>query len=452
MTESSPDRSTRLLLLTLGLGVFAGALDLGVLSPALPALSRAFGVVTGDLAWVFTLYLLVNIAAIAIASALADRYGRRRIYIVSIIIFTVGSAVSILAPTYGFFLLGRALQAFGAGGLFPVATAAIGDVVPPSRRGAALGLIAATWGLAAVIGPVLGGALTHYFSWRWIFAANFPLAAIVLMLARRYVPARAPRSRGPLDVAGLALLCFGLLAFADGILGARVLMSAAGVFLLGAFVLRERMTGNPVVPLSLFASAQLAKTYALEVVIGILEGSLFFIPTIIVATQHMTTAIAGLIAAVGAATFVVVIPFSGRALDRIGSRDVLLAGAALTEIGLAIFAVGFDSIALTLIAMLVAGMGFGALLGAPTRYIVTNETGPSVRATAVGLLSQCLIIGQILGTALAGGIIGGMRSEVEGYRFAYLAFCAAALLALAIASTLRGRSDERGAPIEEAAP
>ncbi len=452
MTESSPDRSTRLLLLTLGLGVFAGALDLGVLSPALPALASAFGVVTGDLAWIFTLYLLVNIAAIAIVSTLADRYGRRRLYMLSIGIFTLGSAVTILAPSYGFFLLGRAIQAFGAGGLFPVATAAIGDVVPPSRRGAALGLIAATWGLAAVIGPVLGGALTHFLSWQWIFAANFPLAAIVLTLARRYVPARAPRARGPLDVAGLALLCFGLLALADGILSARVLMVAAGISLLGGFFLRERMTSNPVVPLSLFTSNQLAKTYALEISIGILEGSLFFIPTIIVATQHLNAAIAGLIATLGAATFVIVIPFSGRALDRVGSRDVLLAGTALTEIGLAIFALGFGSVALTLIAMIVAGMGFGALLGAPTRYIVINETGPSVRATAVGLLSQCLIIGQIIGTALAGGIIGSVRNEIEGYRFAYLAFCAVALLALVIASTLRGRGDERGAPLEEAAP
>jgi EmrB/QacA subfamily drug resistance transporter len=452
LTESSPDRSTRLLLLTLGLGVFAGALDLGVLSPALPALASAFGVVTGDLAWIFTLYLLVNIAAIAIVSTLADRYGRRRLYMLSIGIFTLGSAVTILAPSYGFFLLGRAIQAFGAGGLFPVATAAIGDVVPPSRRGAALGLIAATWGLAAVIGPVLGGALTHFLSWQWIFAANFPLAAIVLTLARRYVPARAPRARGPLDVAGLALLCFGLLALADGILSARVLMVAAGISLLGGFFLRERMTSNPVVPLSLFTSNQLAKTYALEISIGILEGSLFFIPTIIVATQHLNAAIAGLIATLGAATFVIVIPFSGRALDRVGSRDVLLAGTALTEIGLAIFALGFGSVALTLIAMIVAGMGFGALLGAPTRYIVINETGPSVRATAVGLLSQCLIIGQIIGTALAGGIIGSVRNEIEGYRFAYLAFCAVALLALVIASTLRGRGDERGAPLEEAAP
>lgn len=445
-------RSTLPLLLTLGLGVFAGALDLGVLAPVLPAFARAFSVVTGDLSWIFTIYLLVNVAAIAIASALADRYGRRRIYMLSILVFALGSVVTILAPSFGFFLLGRAVQALGAGGLFPVATAAIGDVVPPSRRGAALGLIGATWGLAAVAGPILGGVLAHYLSWKWIFAANFPLAAIVLLLARRYVPGAAPQRHGPFDVLGLVLLCSGLLSVVDGIVSARVLIAAIGIVLLGAFVVRERATPNPIVPIALLRTAQLVKTYLLELCIGALEGSLFFIPAIIVGVQHVTMAAAGLIAALGAATFVAVIPFAGRALDRIGSRDVLIAGAILTEIGLALFALGFDSLGLTLLAILVAGVGFGALLGAPTRYIVTNETGPTRRATAVGLLSQCLIIGQILGSALAGGVIGSARNEIGGYRLAYLAFCAVALVALAISSTLRSRVQERTAPLEEAAP
>ncbi len=446
------DRSSFPLLITLGLGVFAGALDLGVLSPALPALARAFGVVTGDLSWIFTIYLLVNVVAIAVAGALADRYGRRRIYMLSMLTFAVGSAVTILAPTYEYFLLGRAVQALGAGGLFPVATAAIGDVVPPSRRGAALGAVAATWGVAAVIGPVFGGAVTHFFSWQWIFAANFPLAAIVLVLARRYVPALAPQSRGPLDLLGLFLLSFGLLCVVDGIVSMRPVIAAIGVVLLGGFLVQERKVENPIVPLSLLRAPQLAKTYVLELTIGVLEGSLFFIPTIVVAVQHVSTATAGLVAALGAATFVVVIPVSGRALDRIGSRDVLLAGAVLTEIGLAIFALGFDSMPLTLLSMVVAGAGFGALLGAPTRYLVTNETGPSRRGIAVSLLSQCLIIGQILGSAMAGSIIGAIRNDVEAYRFTYLAFCAVALAALAISSTLRARPDERAAPLEEAAP
>ena len=444
--------NNRPLLLTLALGVFAGALDLGVLSPALPAIAREFTIPTGDLAWIFTLYLLVTVASIAIASTLADRLGRRAVYMSCIGLFALGSIVAVLAPSYGVFLFARALQALGAGGVFPVATAAIGDVVEPQRRGSALGLVAATWGLAAIIGPAFGGLVTHFVSWRWIFVLNFPLAAIVLVLAYRYLPRSAPRVRGPLDGFGLSLLCVGLLLLMDGLTTARLASVVLGAALLAGFVWWERNAEFPIVPLGLFTAPQLAKTYLLEIAIGALEGSLFFIPTVIVGAQGLSYAAAGLIAALGALMFVLVIPISGRALDRIGSRNVLLAGAMLTEVGLAIFAVGFQSLPLTLIAMIVAGCGFGALLGAPTRYIVTSEVGEARRSTAVGLLSQALIVGQILGSSLAGGVIGLAKSELLGYRDAYLCFCGIALAAMAIAATLYTREREQRAQAVEVRP
>ena len=439
------------LLWTLGLGVFAGALDLSVLSPALPALGRTFGVQTGDLAWVFTLYLLVTVLSIAVASALADRYGRRPIYLLCIICFAAGSVVAIAAPSYPVFLAARTLQALGAGGIFPVATATIGDVVPAARRGAALGLVAATWGLAAVIGPSLGGLITHYVSWRYIFAANLPLAAIVFWLALDVVPAHAPRRREGLDTVGLTLLCGGLLALVDGLIESRVATGVIGAGALIWFAMWERTARNPLVPMDMLRTPQLAKTYALEIVIGALEGSLFFIPAVLVAAQGMSAAAAGFVAALGALTFVIVIPLSGRALDRIGSRDVLLMGTIVSEIGLGLFALGFSSLPLSVLAIVIAGAGFGALLGAPTRYIVTNETPAPVRATAVGLLSQALIVGQILGSSLAGGLMSAAHSELRGYRHAYLAFCALAFVGLIVASTLKPRASERTRPLQEAA-
>jgi MFS family permease len=436
------------LLATLSLGVFAGALDLSVLSPALPAIGHQFDVATNDLAWIFTLYLLVTVLSIAVASTLADRYGRRPVYLACIGLFALGSIVAILAPNYGVFLLARAIQALGAGGIFPVATATIGDVVPQDRRGAALGVVAGMWGLAAVLGPALGGLVTHFVSWRWIFVANVPLAIAVFAMARKNVPKVAPNVRDPLDVFGLILLCGGLLGVMDGMLAMRAAVGILGVLFLGAFVLWERFVRFPIVPPALLASPQLAKTYALEIVIGVLEGSLFFIPTVLVATQGLSYAAAGMVAALGGFTFVAVIPAAGRAIDRLGSRDVLLAGTVLTELGLAVFALGFQSLWLTLLSMVVAGCGFGALLGAPTRYIVTNETDSRTRATAVGLLSQCLIVGQIFGSSLAGAFIGLSTSEFLGYRHAYLAFCAAAFVALILAATLQSRTQERTQPID----
>ncbi|MBV8531281.1 MAG: MFS transporter [Candidatus Eremiobacteraeota bacterium] len=439
------------LLWTLALGVFAGALDLSVLSPALPALGREFLVQTGDLAWVFTLYLLVTVLSIAVASTFADRYGRRPVYLACVALFAAGSVIAITAPSYSVFLGARAIQALGAGGIFPVATATIGDVVPSSRRGAALGMVAATWGLAAVIGPSIGGLVTHFVSWRWIFAANVPLATVVFALALRYVPAAAPHRREPLDVVGLVLLCAGLLGVMDGLIATRPLIGVLGACVLVAFGIWESIADAPIVPLDVLRTPQLVRTYALEIVIGMLEGSLFFIPTVLVGAQGLSYAAAGFVAALGALIFVAVIPASGRALDRIGSRDVLLGGAMLAELGLAIFALGFQSLTLALISMVVAGAGFGALLGAPTRYIVTNEMPQRARATAVGLLSQALIVGQIVGSSLAGGLISLGPNEIAGYRHAYLAFCAIAFAALLLAATLKSQHDERRRPLEEAA-
>jgi EmrB/QacA subfamily drug resistance transporter len=439
------------LLCTLALGVFAGAFDLGVLSPALPALGRDFGVQSSDLAWVFTIYLLVTVLSIALASTLADRFGRRPIYLACITLFAIGSIVAITAPSYAIFLFARAIQALGAGGIFPVATATIGDVVPAARRGAALGMVAATWGLAAIVGPSFGGIITHFISWRWIFVANVPLAAIVFALARTDVPAEMPQGRRPLDVAGLALLCLGLLGLTDGLTAMRPGIAVIGLLILACFAVWESAAGAPLVPLALFRKPQLIKTYGLEIVIGVLEGSLFFIPTVLIGAQGLSAVAAGFIAALGALVFVAVIPISGRALDRIGSRDVLLVGAILTELGLAIFALGFDSLTLVLLAMIVAGAGFGALLGAPTRYIVTNETPAHARATAVGLLSQALIVGQILGSSLAGGFFGLAPNDVAGYRAAYLAFAGIAFVALVLAATLKSQRKERRHPIAEAA-
>jgi EmrB/QacA subfamily drug resistance transporter len=452
------DRSHLPLLLTLALGVFAGALDLGVISPALPSIATGFGIAPRDVAWAFTLYLFANVVSIPIMSKLADTYGRRAIYTLCVATFAVGSVLAIIAPTFTIFLIARGIQAAGAGGIFPVATAAIADRVPVERRGSALGLLGAVWGLAAIIGPNVGGVLTHFFSWHAIFIANVPLAIVVIALAQRYVPQSALRVRGPLDFAGIGVLSLGLLGVMVGLtrldtqaerFGNGVTFGALAIAVLAfvALVPIERAAASPVIAPALFRSRQLRLTYALEVAIGLLEGALFFIPAALVAAQHLTAIAAGGIAAIGAFMFVAVIPLAGRALDRFGSRIVLLTGATLTACGLALFAASLQSTVLAIAGIAIAGIGFGALLGAPTRYIITNEVPATTRATGVGLLSVFLIIGQIVGGSLAGGVVGARIDDVAGYRLAYEMFAAVAIVTALATLLLASRENERKIPL-----
>jgi MFS family permease len=198
-----------------------------------------------------------------------------------------------------------------------------------------------------------------------------------------------------------------------------------------------------VIPPRFLRDRQLLVTYGLEVLIGALEGALFFIPAALVAGEHLSYAAAGSVAALGAFCFVAVIPASGRALDRVGSRAVLATGSLLTAAGLAIFAFGYTTLGFALAAMVVAGVGFGALLGAPTRYIISNRVGANERSGAIGLLSIFLIIGQILGGSLGGGIAGSHRDQVEAFRLAYLVFAALALVAAAGTAALASHRAER---------
>ncbi len=438
------DTASLQLLLTLGLGVFAGAFDLGVLSPALPAIADLFHVAAHDAALIVSVYLLANVASIPIATKCADRYGRQPVYIACVAIFALGSLLTITAQSFVMFLVARAIQAAGAGGIFPVATAALADRVPAERRGAALGMLGAIWGLAGILGPVLGGVITHLISWRAIFFANIPLAAFVIYRARLHMPNLAPGKRGPLDVAGIALLTTALVGVVVGLsqldpetvaLGNQATTIIALVVAFAALVwlhFVEQRAAEPIISPALTANRQIALTYGLELLIGALEGALFFVPAALIAGQQLNASAAGLIAALGAFCFVGVIPVSGRALDRVGARVVLAVGALVTGAGLVLFAWGYQNLWLSIAAMLVAGSGFGALLGAPTRYIISNEAPTENRSAAIGLLSVFLIIGQVVGSSLAGGLIGAATITNSTYTTAYLAFGVLAVAAFGV--------------------
>ena len=319
-----PHRIVNRLLWTLSLGVFAGALDLSVLSPALPALGRDFNVQIGDLAWVFTIYLLVTVLSIALSSTLADRYGRRPIYLACLALFAAGSIVAIAAPSYAD--LPRRTRD---------SSARRGRDLPrcnrdDRRRRSRAAARCRAWNRRGDLGPRGGNRSEHrrpHHALR-LLAMDFRCESAACggrlragprrRTSRRAAPTRSARHRRARTALHRAARRYRRVDR-----DASVHRHRWASIILGCFAVWESAASAPIVPLELLRAPQLVKTYALEIVIGVLEGSLFFIPTVLVGAQGLSYVAAGFVAALGAFTFVAVIPFSGRALDRIGSRDVL---------------------------------------------------------------------------------------------------------------------------------
>ena len=193
-------------------------LDIAIVAPALPAIQASHTTVNARLlAWVFTIYVLFNLIGTPLMAKLSDALGRRPIYLLDVSLFAIGSLVVATSPSFGVLLVGRAIQGLGAGGIFPVASAVIGDTFPAEKRGRALGLIGAVFGLAFLVGPVLGGVILALATWRWLFLVNLPIAVVVLILAVSNLPAARPGERKPFDFLGMAVLGAGLAALTFGI-------------------------------------------------------------------------------------------------------------------------------------------------------------------------------------------------------------------------------------------
>ena len=453
MNRASDDPAvSRVLLPVLFFGVLMGALDIAIVGPALPAIGSDFGVNEGALAWVFSIFTLFALISAAPLARLSDRFGRRRMYVASLSVFTVGSLMVALAPSFALVLAARAFQAIGAGGIFPVASAVIGDVVPEDRRGRALGLIGAVFGIAFLIGPVLGGLLLP-FGWRSLFLINIPIGIALVVAATKVLPGATSPKGGKIDVAGIALLAcvLGLLAFAfnglavvpggEGFEVTRVAVPllAAGVL---AFVLRrvEHAAAQPVLPPEMFASEQLRLIAAISVVAGIVEAGMVFLPAVAVSGLGASQSAAAWMMLPLVLALALAAPLAGMAVDRWNSTVVIRAGLLVLICGLLFFSLLPLTVANFYLAGCVVGGGLAALLGAPLRHAALAATGGENRGVGQGLMSLTLQSGQIVGAAAIGAVIAAAPAMQVGFRSAMLLLALAAGIASILSARLRAGS------------
>jgi len=442
------------ILAVLFVGVLMAALDIAIIGPALPTIQQSFGVSARDLAWVFTIYVLMNLVGTPLMAKLSDIYGRRNIYVMDVALFGVGSAIVMLSPSFGVLLLGRAIQGLGAGGIFPVASAVIGDTFPPEKRGSALGLIGAVFGLAFIVGPILGGILL-LFSWHWIFAINLPIAVGLIVAAWRWLPSTRPAERKPFDVIGMSVLAVLLASLTYGLnqidtnnfLGSLASLQVwpfllVAIVLVPVFWMQEKRAADPVIRTSLLAPRQVKLVSAISFGAGLGEVSVLFMPALAVAAFGVTSSTASFMLMPLVVALFLGSPTAGRLLDKLGSKVVVIAGTALLAIGTIVIGIlGSDGQVGYYAGTVLVGLGLSALLGAPIRYIMLNESTATDRAAAQSVTTVFTSVGQLVGAAVVGAIAASIGG-IAGYSAAFLAIGVVALVLTALAFGLKNRAAE----------
>ena len=453
--NTTDNRTRNRILLVLFLGVLMGALDIAIVGPALHSIQTTYGVNDRLLAWVFTIYVLFNLIGTPLMAKLSDIFGRRGVYVVDVTLFALGSLAVALSTSFPMLLAGRALQGFGAGGIFPVASAVIGDTFPPEKRGSALGLIGAVFGLAFIIGPILGGVLL-LAGWKWLFIINLPVALVVIIMSLRLLPATRAAERKAFDWQGMAVLGALLVALTYGInqidtarFGASLTSLNVWPFLLLAVILAplfrliELRAADPILRMSLFGTRQAALANLLSAGAGLGEAGLVFMPALATAALGMAGSKASFMLMPVVLAMSIGSPLAGRLLDRLGSRTVVVAGAALLAAGMGVLSQGAGSLALFIVAGLLIGLGLSALLGAPVRYIMLNEAPGADRTAAQGAITLFTSIGQLISGAAVGAVAASRGGGAAGYTAAYLVIGGVAVVLTLLALGLKGRAAEQ---------
>jgi EmrB/QacA subfamily drug resistance transporter len=444
------------ILAVLFVGVLMGALDIAIVGPALPAIKKSFNVDERTLAWIFTTYVLFNLVGVPMMSRLSDIFGRRALYVADVALFAVGSLIVALSPSIAVLLLGRAIQGLGSSGVFPVASAVIGDTFPPERRGRALGLIGAVFGMAFLVGPIVAGAMLAVVSWHWLFLVNLPIAAGVITVAWSTIPSTRPVLKRRFDFAGMAILGAMLAAltfginqidtknFAESITASNVLpFLIAALLLVPIFIRIESRSPSPIVRLSLFRARQIAVVSALAAGAGLGEAAVVFVPALVVAIYGVTNSTASFMLVPAVLAMAIGAPGAGRMLDRIGSRWVMLVGYAFVAVGMFLVAFLGTYLAFFYVSAISVGLGLGILLGAPLRYIMLNEAPTSERASAQGILTLFTSVGQMIGGAMVGATAASLGGSVRGFASAFLVVGVTALVLTFVTLSLKSQAEER---------
>ncbi len=434
------------------LGLLLGGLYVGMVAPVRTVIQEYFAIDSATGIWMINIYSLFYAALIPVIGKIADLRGRKRVFIVCVLVFCLGAAMCGLSARFGGFALllaGRVVQAVGACGMIPVANAELGTSMPPEKRGMALGIAAAVMGVSNVLGSAVGSAVLGVFgsaNWSMLFFVSLPAGVLLCVAAAMLLPNNKVASRGKLDYAGsvafvaaVLVLLFALrrVDFLD--LGASVAdpyvlgAFAVAAVLVVAFVLIERRAADPVFHLEYLRVRPIVITMVVSFFIGCITISMTLVPEFAEVALGKAAGSGGYYVLAIGVTSIFATPIGGKLIDKRGAKPVLLFGLATAAVGylfLAFVAAPHPSNALMIVGLMIVGLGMGFSMGAPTNYMILENTDPSESASAIATITFVRQIGVTLAPAIFVGFIAD-GAGVGGY-----AIMLACIAAFALAGAL----------------
>jgi EmrB/QacA subfamily drug resistance transporter len=387
-----------------------GALDQTAMAAALPTVAASLG--RFDLMpAVITAYLAAATVAMPLHGKLGDRFGRKPVLLVAIVVFAVGAFLCATATSMTELIVWRVVQGAGGGGLMIGAQAVLGEVVSPRERGRYLGLLGSVYVVAAVGGPLLGGLAVDHLTWRWLFALYPPLGLVALVVVARTLRLPAPPERPPLDVLGMLLLSLtvtGVVLLGSGPGSLTPPVAVATALAAAGWVATARRAADPVLPLRLFRTRAIAIPTAVSLIVGFaLFGTISYLPAFLQVARGASATQAGLVVTALMAGVLVTTTVSGRIITRTGRYKAFpIAGTATAAVGSAVLGTvaATTPLPLVLAALLLVGLGVGMVMQV---MVLVAQNGAEHRdlgaaTSAVAFLRQ---IGASAGVAAIGSLI-----------------------------------------------
>ncbi|HSV42134.1 MAG TPA: MFS transporter [Methanomassiliicoccales archaeon] len=453
MVSSGWSRSQRFMIISISLATFMSSLDASIVSIAIPTIAEEFRTTTTMVSWIIIIYGLMLSSLLLSFGKLADITGFKRWFMIGLVIFTAGSALSGLAPSIELLIAFRALQGVGGSILAALTLAMVSRYLPQESKGKGLGIVSTFLALGVALGPVIGGVLTEYLSWRWIFFVNVPFCAIAIVMGLRYVPADAAgrNDLSGFDVRGAVLFFASISAFllalnlsnqwgwaSPSIIGL-IMLAAVLLFL---FLWNERKAISPMLARSIVSNRNiLMENFAGLSIMGATGGAILLMPFYFELVRGQSTSDTGFLLLSSSVAIMIFGFLAGKLSDRSGSRMLCVAGCLVAAGSFAMLAtIGTaTSMIFVLFSLFLLGAGFGTYLS-PAGNLILRQTRKEDEGVSTGLINTTRNLGYIIGLTIMESVfamavvknLGATPAElVQGFHAAFwvgMAICLVAAL------------------------